>query len=230
MKPSALFLHGAGAWGGQWAIWRRMFEAEGWHVDAPDFQPVAEGVAATRLNDYVAQAIAMIDAAPRDVVVGASLGGLIAAAALTRAAPVSRPRRLILVNPLPPAPWAADLAPFDAAGEVVPWHSQGRFASTQRALPASGFADQQLAFRHWRDESAAVLREAYAGIVLPESGVPTLVIASDADETIPPAVSAAYAAGIGASRCRVPGGHIAPVMGASAVAAARSALAWLARS
>lgn len=228
--PSILFLHGAGAWGGQWAIWRRMFEAEGWRVDAPDLQPAAEGVRATRFDDYVTQAIATIDAVPREVVVGASLGGLIAAAALVRMAAVRRPPRLVLVNPLPPAPWAAHVPAVDVPDNVVPWHSQGRFASTQRALPCRGFADQQWAFRHWRDESSTVLREAHAGIVLPECGIPTLVIASDADETIPAAVSAAYAAGIGASLCRVPGGHIAPVMGASAVVAARSTLAWLATS
>ena len=229
--PSILFLHGAGAWGGQWAIWRRMFEAEGWQVDAPDLQPVAAGVAATRFEDYVVQASAMIIADRHDVLVGASLGGLIARAALVRTSPVHRPRSLVLVNPLPTVPWVAALPAFDPADDpVVPWHSQGRFASTRRALPDGGFADQQRAFRHWRDESSTVLREAHAGIVLPECGIPTLVIASDADETIPAAVSAAYAAGIGASLCRVPGGHIAPVMGASAVVAARSTLAWLATS
>ncbi len=223
----ALFLHGAGAWGGQWAIWRRVFEAEGWQVDTPDFAPAADGIAATRFDDYVGQAAQWL-AAPVDLFVGASLGGLVATAATVRMAPANRPRFLVLVNPLPPAPWVAAVPPFIASGDVVPWRSQGRFASTRRALPEAGFADQQLAFRHWRDESAAVLREAHAGVLLPDTGLPTLVIASDADEAIPPAVSAAYANAIGASLCRVPGGHVAPVMGACAARSAEAALAWLA--
>jgi hypothetical protein len=227
--PRALFLHGAGAWGGQWAIWRRVFEAEGWCVDAPDLQPVAAGIAATRLEDYVAQAAAMIAIAPRELVVGASLGGLIAVAGMARRAPADRPPRLVLVNPLPPAPWIIDVPPSGAQADVVPWRSQGRFASTQRALPGAVFADQLFAFRHWRDESAAVLREAHAGVVVPTLDVATLVVTSEADEVIPPTASAAYAQGIGASLCRVPGGHVAPVMGASAVAAARAAVVWLSR-
>ena len=228
MSPRALFLHGAGAWGGQWAIWRRMFEAEGWQVDAPDFEPAAGGLAATRLDDYVAQAVDAVEAAPVDALVGASLGGLVAVAAMARVATVSRPRALVLVNPLPPSPWAAAVPSVDAFGDVVPWRSQGRFASTQRALPEAGFAEQQQAFRHWRDESAAVLREAHAGLLLPDAGVPTLVIASDTDDDVPPASSAAYANAIGASLCRLPGGHVAPVMGASAARSAEAALAWLA--
>lgn len=228
MNPRALFLHGAGAWGGQWAIWRRLFEAEGWRVDAPDFEPAARGLAATRLDDYVAQAVDAVESAPVDVLVGASLGGLLAVAAMARVAPASRPRALVLVNPLPPAPWIAAVPSFTASGDVVPWCSEGRFASTQCALAGAGFADQQFAFRHWRDESATVLREAHAGRVLPDAGAPTLVIASDADDDIPPAASAAYANAVGASLYRVPGGHVAPVMGVAAVRSAQAALAWLA--
>lgn len=226
MNPRALFLHGAGAWGGQWAIWRRVFEAEGWQVDTPDFAPVPDGLAATRFEDYVAQAAGWLEEAPVALLVGASLGGLVATSAAARVAPSARPRALVLVNPLPPAPWAAALAPFEVTGDVVPWRSQGRFASTRRALPEAAFTDQRLAFAHWRDESAAVLREAHAGRPLPAPSVPTLVIASDADDDISPGVSAAYAQGIGASLCRVAGGHVAPVMGPTAAAAAKAALAW----
>ena len=226
MNPRALFLHGAGAWGGQWAIWRRVFEAEGWRVDTPDFAPVPSGLAATRFEDYVAEAAGWLEEAPVALLVGASLGGLVAAFAAARVAPAQPPRALVLVNPLPPAPWATGLPPFDASGDVVPWRSHGRFASTQRALAGMSFADQQLAFRRWRDESAAVLREAHAGRPLPAPSVPTLVIASDDDDDIPPTMSAAYAQGIGASLCRVAGGHVAPVMGSTAAVAAQAALAW----
>ncbi len=198
-------------------------------MDTPDLQPTAAGIAATRFEDYVTQALAEAEASPLDALIGASLGGLVAAAVLARLAPAGRPRALVLVNPLPPAPWAAAMPSFVATGDVVPWRSQGRFASTQRAMPDAHFADQQLAFRQWRDESAAVLREAHAGLAMPAVAIATLVIASDADDDVPTHVSAAYASGLGASLLRFPGGHLAPVMGASAAASARAALQWLAR-
>jgi pimeloyl-ACP methyl ester carboxylesterase len=238
----ALFLHGAGAWGGQWAIWQRVFEAAGWRCAAPDLQPAAEGLAATRLDDYAAQALGAFERLRNDpvgqgdvapVIVGASLGGLLALAAAARlaerphAARPLQPSALVLVNPLPPAPWAAALPAFATAGDGVPWHSQGRFQSTARALPQASFADREFAFRHWRDESAAVLREARAGIPLPAPSIPLLLIASEGDADIPPAVSAALAEGLRASLMRLPGGHVDPVMGASAASAARVALAWL---
>lgn len=223
----ALLLHGAGAWGGQWAIWRRVLEAEGWHVDTPDFQPAHDGIAATRFDDYVAQAVAMIEAAPVDVLVGASLGGLVAAAAVARIAPEVRPRALVQVNPLPPAPWAAQLPAGEHSDDVVPWRSQGRFDSTRRALPEASFADQQFAFQQWRDESAAVLREARGGVALAPPRIPTLVVASGGDTDVPLDVTAAYAADLGADVLRVPGGHLAPVMGAVAAVCAQSALRWI---
>ena len=245
----ALFLHGAGAWGGQWAIWQRVFEAEGWRTSAPDRQPPAAGLAAARFEDHVAQSVEAFDGLARHpendagigdavgvathapVLIGASLGGLLALAVAARRAfgpPGAAPRALVLVNPVPPAPWAAELPPVAIEGDVVPWHSQGRYASTMRSLPNASFTDRQYAFRRWRDESAALLREVYAGVHLPAPSMPVLVIASDSDMDIPPDRSTAFAQGIGASLVRVPGGHVDPVMGASAADSARSALQWIA--
>jgi thioesterase domain-containing protein len=162
-------------------------------------------------------------------VVGASLGALLAFALAGRldAAGRTPPAALVLVNPLPPAPWAAALPRRSLDGDVRPWQSQGRFDSTMRALPGAAFSDRQFAYRGWRDESTALLREAQAGPDLPTPRTPRLVIASDADADVPPAVSAAFAMGSGADLLRVPGGHVEPVMGGSAAHAARLALAWL---
>lgn len=227
--PSAVLLHGAGAWGGQWAIWRRVLAAEGWAVATPDRQPVAAGWAATRFEDYVEQTVVAMQQLPEAPVllVGASLGGLLALAVNGRLPPDRRPRAMVLINPLPSAPAAAGLPPFDSSSALVPWHAEGRFASTRRALPQASFRDQQWAFRGWRDESARVLRDAYAGMHVPPPDVPTLVIASEEDRDVPLAVSMAHADALGATLCRLPGGHVAPVMGESAVAAARAALDWV---
>lgn len=227
----AVFLHGAGAWGGQWAIWQRVFEAAGWTTAAPDRAPAEEGVAATRLADHRLQVLQSLEAIEgRSVLIGASLGGLLALLVNEAASGASQcraPKALVLVNPLPPAPWARQCPIGRRAGDVLPWHSEGRFSSSQRALPSSSFADQHWAFRHWRDDSAMLLREAAAGVLCARPRCPVLVIASEGDTDVPASVSAAFAAGIGASLLRVAGGHLEPVMGASASSVAASSLSWL---
>lgn len=222
MSPHALLVHGAGAGGWQWAHWQRVFEAGGWRVSALDLQPCTEGLAATQWSDYLAQVEnALLRLSEPRVVVGASLGGLLALAA----SPAVSAR--VLINPIPPAPWAAQLPERDLSESEVLWHSAGRFESTQRAMQDAQAADQHFAFRRWRNESSAVLRAAYAGVQVPESESPLLVIASELDEDTPLALSAVMAEGLGASLLRVPGGHLAPVMGPGAPAAAGVALAWL---
>src|SRR5688572_28720195 len=93
---SALMVHGAGGGGWEWNVWARVFAAHGWRVEAPDLQPVAAGLAATRLRDYAAQVAGSLARLPLPrVVVGASLGGLLA---LRCAADADA---LVLINPLP---------------------------------------------------------------------------------------------------------------------------------
>ena len=57
MARHAVFVHGAGGGGWEWNIWRRVFAASGWHTTAPDLQPVAAGLAATRLDAYAEQVV-----------------------------------------------------------------------------------------------------------------------------------------------------------------------------
>lgn len=193
--------------------------------------PCADGLAATRLSDHLQQSVEAAKAfAERPVLIGASLGGLLAllvADASSGGQSAAGPSALVLINPVPPAPWAAQCPVRVRPEGVLPWRTQGRFKSSQRALPASCFADQQFAFQHWRDESAALLRDAQGGVHCASPACPMLVIASDEDAEVPPAISAAFAAAHGASFLRVRGGHLDPVMGGSAARAAVSALAWL---
>ena len=70
-------------------------------------------VAATRLQDYQAQVRAALAALPRPrVLVGASLGGLLALDAAEGADAV------VLVNPLPPVPWHVDSQRYERDGYV----------------------------------------------------------------------------------------------------------------
>src|SRR5262249_28078861 len=150
---------------------------------APDLLPAPRGLAATRIDDYLEQVIAWC-APPRGatVLVGASLGGLLA---LLAAAPVA-PAALVLVNPLPPAGIAPRPPPRDDP-DVVPWGSARSLAGTVRAMPDADAAARLFAWRRWRDESGAVLRAALAGVAAPPPRCPLLVVASEQDRAVPAA-------------------------------------------
>jgi alpha-beta hydrolase superfamily lysophospholipase len=220
---AAVFVHGAGGGGWEWATWARVFAAHGHPVLAPDLQAGAAGLAATTLDDYAAQVREWIarardtDAGRRVVLVGASLGGLLA---LMNAAGADA---LVLVNPMPPAGLPGDAPQAD----VVPWGRDARLSGTRRAIPDADDAAALHAFRHWRDESGQVLRQARAGVACPPFRAPVLVMASAADTDVPPDASAALATSLGASLLRLPGSHVGPLLGRQAAGAAAQAVEWL---
>jgi pimeloyl-ACP methyl ester carboxylesterase len=215
---TAVFVHGAGGGGWEWTVWQRVFAAAGWDTLAPDLQPAPDGLAATTLGDYAAQVRGWIAPAPRPrVLVGASLGGLLAAMA------AEATDALVLVNPLPPSGLPA-AAPLPA---VVPWGRTASLAGTRHALPDADDLAALHAFRRWRDESGRVLAEARAGVALAKPRVPVLVIASEGDDDVPPASSAALAADWGATLWRVPGSHVGPLLGRQAPALAAAVFPWL---
>lgn len=225
----AVLVHGAGGGAWQWAIWHRLLQAHGIACTAVDLQPLAEGLAATRFADYEHQlADAITGAKAREdiehhrlVLIGASLGGLLALRAAGHA------DALVLVNPLPSAPWHAALPP-KSWPDIVPWGSQARFSSTQQAMRDADAMSVLRAHRHWRDESGVVLREAYAGKEAAPSYRPTLFWASREDEDIPFATMHAQAEGIGASFMALDAAaHLDPVMGRRAVQVASQTVAWL---
>jgi pimeloyl-ACP methyl ester carboxylesterase len=219
---SALLIHGAGAGGWEWNLWRGVFQAGGIHVCAPDLQPSAAGLAATRFGDYEAQmrrALSMLPS-PR-VVVGASLGGLLA----LRIADLADAS--VLVNPLPPAPWHRELPPR-AWPAIVPWRNNARLVSSLRSMPDSDEATTLYAFRHWRDESGEVLREAYAGIQVAAPTCPTLFVVSGKDADLPPALSSNIASAWGATvMASAAISHVGPLLGRTAPAIAGQTVAWL---
>ncbi|MFN9732293.1 MAG: alpha/beta fold hydrolase [Pseudomonadota bacterium] len=224
-RQSWLLLHGAGGGGWEWAIWDRVLRALGGVVAAPDLVAGARGLAATTLDDYRTQAAAAARAADRaPVLVGASLGGLLALQ-VAAAAPL---RALVLVNPLPPAPWHGLLPPRDASPALVPWGRNASLLSTRRALPDASDATCEWAWRRWRDESGAVVDAARAGIEVARPRCPVLVIASEADDDVPVAASAALAQAWAASLWRLPGtSHVGPLLGRGAASCAARVAAWV---
>lgn len=220
---TGVFVHGAGGGGWEWAIWARVFAAQGHRVLAPDLQPSAAGLADTTLDDYAAQVCAWLASARRAapgqrvVLVGASLGGLIALMNRRDA------DALVLVNPMPPEGLPG---PDDGAGLVL-WGREASLDGTRRALPDADDLATLHAFRRWRDESGRALRQARAGVACAAGTAPVLVMASVDDTDVPPERSAALAASLGASLLRVPGSHVGPLLGRKAAGAAAQAVEWL---
>jgi len=218
----AVLVHGAGGGGWEWNVWRRVFAAHGFQVEALDLRPTDAGLESTGLDDYAGQVRDALTKSPGpSVLVGASLGGLLAMACAEAA------DALVLVNPLPPAPWSERLPRRESPG-VVPWRRDARLASTRRALPDSDDATALFAFRRWRDESGAVLRQAHAGLLLDAPTCPTLCIASAQDEDVPPDLTAEFARAWEADLLRVASpGHVGPLLGRDAAPVATQAAAWV---
>ncbi|HEV8695503.1 MAG TPA: alpha/beta hydrolase [Lysobacter sp.] len=218
----ALLLHGAGGGGWEWNIWRGVLAAHGIEAVSPDLQPAPDGLRATTFDDYLEQARAALEILPQPrAVIGASLGGLLAMGCADAADAV------VLVNPLPPSPWASQL-PVRDWPDVVPWQRDARLASTRRALPDADDATALFAFRRWHDESGAVLRAAHGGIAIYRPACPVLCVMSTQDEDVPPSLTRALAAEWKADLLQAPStSHVGPLLDRNAAMVAEQVAAWL---
>jgi pimeloyl-ACP methyl ester carboxylesterase len=221
----ALLVHGAGGGAWEWNLWRGVLEAHAIAAHALELQCVAAGLAATTLRDYRLQVRDALQALPHPrILIGASLGGLLAAMCADQA------DALVLVNPLPPAPWHRQLPRRDWGNAAVPWQRNARLASTRDALRPVEDAAAIFAFRHWRDESGTVLREAHAGIEAGKPACPALLITSAQDEDVPPEIIRAMARQWQAGLLEaLSPSHVGPLLGRGAQEVARQAVAWLNR-
>jgi len=221
---TAVCVHGAGGGGWEWGIWARVLALHGFTIAAPDLMPAAAGLAATRFDDYRTQVAAWCQGAGEGaVLIGASLGGLLA---LAVAAEV-RPAALILVNPVPPAGVLARPL-HDPRPAIVPWASERSVAATRRAMPDADDAAALYALRRWRDESGAVLNEARDGIAVELPRCATLVMSSELDADVPVAAARSLAVRLSADfRSIAQASHLGPLLGRSAAAVAEEAAQWL---
>ena len=220
----ALLIHGAGGGAWEWNRWQGVLEAHALSVEAMTLAPTSAGAAATRLQDYLDQVRAALQAMPRPrVAVGASLGGLLAALCARDA------DALVLVNPLPPAPWHTEL-PQREWEATVPWQRNARLASSQDAMADSDEASVLFAFRQWRDESGGVLREAQSGIAIEKPSCPALFVLSARDLEVPPVTVRAWAQVWQAESMEtLAGSHVGPLLGNHAAEIASQTVAWLNR-
>lgn len=205
-------------------MWARVLRACDMDVHAIQLQPAARGLADTQLHDYCLQVDEAVRSLPQPrVLVGASLGGLLAMMCADVA------EALVLVNPIPPQPWHAHL-PRREWAPVVDWNSSARLEATGRSIGSGDEASALFAFRRWRDESGAVLREACAGVAVVTPACPTLVMLSNDDQDVPPALVVALATAWNAGTVRTgDNSHLGPLLGANATSSAEQAVAWLNR-
>lgn len=224
MPPSvsAVLVHGAGAGAWEWNVWLGVLRSHGIDPHALELQPTAAGLAMTTLADYASQVRDRLLSLPRPrVLVGASLGGLLAAMCAADA------DALVLVNPVPCRPWHSQLPARQWSG-VVHWQRDARLAKTRHGMPDADAASALFAYRRWRDESGAALRLAWAGVEVPTPTCPVLFLVSAADDDVPPGVSRAMAREWCARSLEaLAASHVGPLLGKAAAPAAGQAVAWL---
>jgi pimeloyl-ACP methyl ester carboxylesterase len=126
-KPTIIMVHGAFCGGWTFEAFRRPFEAAGHTVLAPDLRGHAAGsrseaVIGLSIGDYAAQIAELIAAQPTPpVLLGHSLGGLVAQIAAARA-PI---KSLILLAPSPP--WGIQGGSVEEAVSAVTLYALGPY-------------------------------------------------------------------------------------------------------
>lgn len=218
MPPTAVIaVHGAGGGAWEWARWQRVFAAAGVALEALELEAAARGLEATTLSDYQAQVDAAVGARPGCLLLGASLGALLA---LCCTGPVGA---RVLVNPMLPVGVGGRARDWPAR---VGW-SRSALASTQRALPDGDPIDALWAHARWRDESGAVLREAQSATLPGIDARPLLVLQAKADVDLDAWAVRRWALERGGDYVEIPAAsHLGPLLGRSAPHCARFALTW----
>lgn len=183
--------------------------------------PSQEGLAKTTLDDYVVQVARTAGTKP-DVLIGASMGGVL----VLKAAERLEPKAIVLVCSAAPAAVAEKRQPR-VFPDVVEWKN-GPYEDTVAAMPDSDEATRRWAHRLWRDESGAVLTALSKGVEADKPKCPVLAVIPEADDTVPPKTQQAIAKWAAADTLRFHNmSHVGPLLSTRAPEVARSVLAWL---
>lgn len=217
-KPVAVMIHGAGGGGWEYDKWRPVFTRAGYEVVAKDLVPVKGGYEKTRLEDYVKQVVAWC---PKDrpvVLIGASMGGMLAQLAASRV----KTKAVVLVNSTSPESKGKRTLP-----PVVRW-ANGPLKDTRDSMPDSDEKTILWAWKKWRDESGAVMEALSAGPQVPPFKAPVLVVIGQNDTDIPPEKSRRLAARYKADLHEYQSmSHVGPLLSTRAEEVAGSVVAWL---
>jgi len=222
-KRVAVFVHGAGAGGWEWHAWLLAFEKNGWICVNPDLKRSPKGVGATRFEDYLRQ----VEIWGRSqqpcklAIIGASMGGVLA----LKASESLHPSALVLVNSVGPSGIGKHKA--RSWPEVIQW-SRGTLQDTKDSMPDSDSGTIGFAFKHWRDESGAVLQDISNGIPVETPRCPVLVVLGDKDTDVPNSIGVEMANRYHGDLKIYKGmSHVGPLLGTRAVKVSLETLDWL---
>lgn len=221
MSATIVCIHGAGGGGWEYAKWKPTFTAAGHRVIANDLMPAAAGLTATTYADYVDQVHTWLPTAGPLILVGASMGGILA---LQIAATVE-PAALVLVNSVLPAGVGSSRTP-KSYPPMIEW-ANGTLEETRRSLFDSDEATIRWAWPQWRNESGAVLQTIADGIPLRPPACPALVVLGTADSDIP------YQSGVALAEWARADvhlyhamSHVGPLLSQRAEEVARAVMGW----
>ncbi|MCE7988331.1 MAG: alpha/beta fold hydrolase [Caldilinea sp. CFX5] len=221
MQTTAVMIHGAGGGGWEYVRWQPIFTAAGYAVIANDLLPAADGLLITTFDDYCHQVRTWLPPQQRIILIGASMGGILA----LKVAAAIQPAALVLVNSVPPAGVGAPRT-GKSYPPIVQW-ANGPLEDTRSALFDSDEATIQWAWPRWRDELGAVLNAMAAGIPVQRPTCPTLVVLGEQDTDIPYQTGLALATWAGADVLLYHGmSHVGPLLSRRAAEVARMVVTW----
>jgi pimeloyl-ACP methyl ester carboxylesterase len=187
-RPPIILVHGAANSSRVWRFWQPALADRGWSSWALDLRghgtsPAADLARAT-MTDYADDVVALMTELARPaVVVGWSMGGLVAAMAAARQGGAA----WIGLAPSPPARERDRAAPL-GEGTFGPeaYGILGRDPDDQPTMPDLDGDERRVALASLAAESRRARDDRKAGIVLAPLRCPALVVASTADATFPP--------------------------------------------
>ena len=185
-----------------------------------ELQPAPAGLGESHLQGYLDQLSPLLDKHPVEVVIGASMGAVLAWQ-LVDLNPA--PKQLVLINPPPPQ---APANPRDQESPVIYWRGNQPLASTRRHLDDCSDADCYFAHQAWRNESALALAQAQQWIPSPRQ-VPTLLLLGSTDPAAGADQGVAMAQSLAAPCWLIDGaGHLQPLLGECATEVAIAVAKW----
>ena len=224
MRACILLVHGAGGGSWEWQVWQRVFSAQGITSHALNLQLYADenadaGFTLTTYQYYLSQVEQAMRLTQARILIGASLGGLLAA----EIAASSKPGALVLVAPIPKVGISRSTPIFPKR-----WAASADLSNTMRAMPDADAASVFYAHRHWRDESQHALGAAYAGRDFNDYSGATLMLLAQNESDLPNEVLRQWALDTAMDVQLVEGAsHAGLLLGRHAATAAHSVLNWL---
>jgi len=221
-QVTAVLVHGAGGGGWEYDLWRPVFESAGMRFIAKDLTPAPGGLTKTAFPDYLRQVVSAAPKQGKVVLVGASMGGILA----IKAAEQLQPAALVLVNSVPPKDIARARKTSEYP-EVVRW-ANGPIKETRDAMPDSDEKTIRWAWKKWRDESGAVMNALSAGVAAQKPRCPTLVVLGEKDTDVPYATGLELARWASADVMLYRGmSHVGPLMSTRAHEVAKAVTLWI---